>query len=181
MLDRWIALAKSGDETVWPDIERHFKRLNYNFKRLNYSEDRVVKGFADLKGFVFKSITVSAWNDEIHFVTLNGRTFGMYHQQDCCESVQIEDIVGDLSDMIGTPIVHAEESDREATADEVSESGTWTFYHLRSAKGDVTIRWLGESNGYYSESVDLFEIKDGKVERIWGRHDPVVTTVGSHP
>ena len=83
-----------------------------------------------------------------------------FHAQDCCEHVRIEDIVGDLSDLEGEVLLKAEETsnifDLLNTAEqEFSESGTWTFYKFATRKGYVDVRWLGESNGYYSESVDL--------------------------
>ena len=77
------------------------------------------------------------------------------HHQDCCEHVYIEDICGDLNDLVGAPLLEAEEVsdyEGEATGD---ESYTWTFYKFATRKGFVTVRWYGSSNGYYSESVSV--------------------------
>ena len=90
---------------------------------------------------------------EIVFKTAE-ETYLMYHEQDCCECVQIEDVIGDLTDLIGSPITMAEGVTREGEEDDWGTS-TWTFYKLATNKGFVTIRWLGESNGYYSEEVDF--------------------------
>ena len=104
-------------------------------------------------------IQVSKDKDEIIFVTATNEKYRMYHQQDCCEYVKIEDICGDLKDLIGSPIVLAEEvtnSDLPAKKDQehpdyTPPSYTWTFYKFSTNKGSVTIRWYGTSNGCYSE------------------------------
>lgn len=112
--------------------------------------------FASLLGLTLASIEGGIGSDEIIFKTTEGRQFKQLHHQDCCESVSVNDITGDLADLIGSPILVAEES--SCTADHLPESGTWTFYKLATVKGWVDIRWLGESNGYYSESVSFEEI-----------------------
>jgi len=79
------------------------------------------------------------------------------HHQDCCEHVYIEDICGDLDDLVGAELVEAEEvSNYDAgPLEESEESYTWTFYRFRTRKGSVSVRWYGSSNGYYSESVSV--------------------------
>ena len=113
-----------------------------------------------LIGKTFTKVIKSDGDDEITFECDDGKIYKMLHEQDCCESVYIEDINGELEWLVGTPILQAEESTNcENPRDEdYDESFTWTFYNLATIKGYVTIRWYGESNGYYSESVDIYEI-----------------------
>lgn len=118
--------------------------------------------FGDLVGLTLKSIDGMIENStEIIFITEDGRRFEMYHLQDCREDVRVIDVIGDPSDLIGHPIAIAEESSRIAGEDECLEHGTWTFYNLGCMGGYVTIRWLGESSGYYCEEVS-FEEKSAK-------------------
>lgn len=96
--------------------------------------------------------------DEIHFVVSETEKYRLFHWQDCCENVKIESIDGDLKDLIGNEILQAEEvtnANNDSFTEYLDSSSTWTFYKLATIKGYVTIRWLGESNGYYSESVDF--------------------------
>lgn len=116
-----------------------------------------------LLGKTLVSVTGEAGGGEIRFTTDAGEIYVLDHDQDCCENVYVESIVGDLADLIGTPILKAEEATGERPADvpvpEYVDSETWTFYKLATIKGYVDIRWHGESNGYYSESVTFSKIK----------------------
>lgn len=94
--------------------------------------------------------------DTLEFEEAEGTLFRFDHSQNCCEHVRIVDIVGDLTDLVGSPIVEAEEVSSDGhPAPENPDSYTWTFYRFSTVKGTVTVRWLGESNGYYGEGVDF--------------------------
>ena len=103
---------------------------------------------------------VNVDNYELIFICDNGDKYKLYHEQHCCEEVYIDDINGDLKDLIGSPILMAEEHSSKKNPEDVNmpeyqEYFTWTFYKLATIKGYVNIRWYGESNGYYSEEVDF--------------------------
>lgn len=114
------------------------------------------EGFSVLKGLTLVNVTGAKGDDVMRFECADGRTFELYHDQDCCEDVQIEDVCGDLSDLVGE-VLTAEEVAGESTYEDDS-SQTWTFYRIGTARGLVTVRWLGTSNGYYSESVSFREV-----------------------
>ena len=97
-------------------------------------------------------------SSELTFFTQEGRVFQQSHYQDCCESVLVEDIIGDVSDLIGSPILRAEERSNRLQNGDYGDVEEWTFYELATINGSVTIRWIGTSNGYYSTSVSFVEI-----------------------
>ena len=89
--------------------------------------------------------TVTFENDEVRYV--------LYHETDCCESVYVEDIMGDIEDLEGWPLLVSREDTNADGPETGDESYTWTFYNFATFKGYVTIRFYGSSNGYYSEDV----------------------------
>lgn len=121
-----------------------------------YIDDTDFK-FDNLVGETIIDIIGEKGGDKLILRMDNGYDIILNHQQDCCEEVYLDDICGNLDDLIGSPLLQAEESTQDGSHDEdlTDSSRTWTFYKLATMKGIVTLRWVGESNGYYSESVDI--------------------------
>lgn len=91
------------------------------------------------------------------------RSFLFYHSQDCCESVSIHEVEGDLKDLVGQPITQAtEEIDQYQPGGECADSVTNTTFMFATSKGRVVVKWIGSSNGYYSESVSFVETTAGE-------------------
>lgn len=123
------------------------------------SDNFHVCDFAELVGKRILHINgLEKQSERVTFLTA-ANIYQMRHSQDCCESVYVEDIVGDVEDIMCSPIISAEEVTNHEEDNPKYDSVTWTFYKIDTAKGGITIRWCGESSGYYSESVD-FEKKD---------------------
>lgn len=123
----------------------------------------------ELIGKVFTKIEVTkSCNDKddmIVFICSDETRYEMFHEQECCELVNIEDIVGNIEDLLHSPIIMAEEETEccDNSKDDEDDSWTWTFYKFATVKGYVTIRWYGSSNGYYGEEAAIYEIKSKEV------------------
>ena len=76
--------------------------------------------------------------------------------QDCCENVSIQDTEGEWHTIIGKVIIEADEEIIESN----TSWGSRTDTKLKFRVDDATVisKWVGESNGYYSESVDIAEV-----------------------
>ncbi|WP_218074064.1 DUF7448 domain-containing protein [Escherichia coli] len=111
----------------------------------------------EMLGRTFKEVFKNE-NDELvfrgdYYLGVWGTVFTFFHFQECCEKVWIEDIVGDLDDLQGEPLTEAELVTEECDVGECHQ--TWSFFKFGTSKGCVTVRWCGESLGFYSERVSL--------------------------
>lgn len=119
---------------------------------------------SELKGKTLTAIYGLEKDSEfVAFYASDGSVYKMKHTRDCCESVEIDDVCGNVEDLIGSEIVVAEanSNSKEEGAQpkhKSDKSYTWTFYKLATMKGYVDIRWYGESNGYYSEAVEFYKL-----------------------
>lgn len=113
--------------------------------------------FSKLEGVELKAIYVDTFHDDrVYMLGANNKLYVLLHIQECCEDVYLGDIVGDVKDLLNTPILMAEENIVDLVPDEYNESATATFYKLATIKGFVDIRFNGSSNGYYSEKAECF-------------------------
>ena len=115
-------------------------------------------------GKTITSLTgLSENSDEVDIRTSTGELYRFYHDQDCCECVSLNDWEALPDDFAGAVVLSAEEvsgdeSPPEGYDEQYGESYSWTFYKIDTDKGDLWMRWLGESNGYYSEHVSFIHV-----------------------
>jgi len=144
-----------------------------------------IKTFDQLKGQTICTIDHNETWDEFDITLTDGRTFRLSHTQDCCESVTLDDVCGDIDDLLNSPLLEAEvacndngEWDDSLLGKTIrtehliqgkaitlkpydsgdNEEQEWTFYKLGTIKGCVVLTWRGESNGYYSIEVNFNQI-----------------------
>lgn len=112
----------------------------------------------NLNDLIGKTLTKACVEDgALVFEASDGSAYLLVGESDCCNSpAEVNDVCGDLADLIGSPLLQAEEATNEDAPKEppeyAQESYTWSFYKFGTVKGRVTVRFLGSSNGYYSET-----------------------------
>jgi hypothetical protein len=125
---------------------------------------RTHENFEALRGKTIKRFTnATVGSEDVGIECDDGTAYRLKYYPDCCASCSLNEIVGDISDLIDTPILMAEVVVGGADvhpAPEHADSFTWAFYKLATVKGYVTLRFLGESNGYYSETVDFERVHE---------------------
>lgn len=148
-----------------------------NFRKLNEDNSQFrIEGFYIPQGersdvtiddLIGKIITHIAYDSETLTLVCTDKEneeiyYHFYHNQDCCEGVWLDDIVGDLSDLLDYPVLKAEEKtnsdDITPKSGSLDDTWTWTFYTLATYNGYVDFRFVGTSNGYYSEVIDIVKV-----------------------
>jgi hypothetical protein len=116
----------------------------------------VTKDFDDssiIGATIFNVKGMREGSERVEMRTTQG-TITMFHRQECCERVELVDVCGDDSDLIGGNIVVFE----QRTGKRPGSTRTYTFITIRTTKGDVTLRW-GEPDDHdgnsYGEQITI--------------------------
>lgn len=99
----------------------------------------------------------------VYFYTNDGNYILHYKFVCSCTVGYVEDICGDLGDLIGVPVLSAsfESNVNEFKPDDEHDHGTyWNFYKISTVKGYVTIRYDVSSNEFYGFEVSFEEHND---------------------
>lgn len=100
-------------------------------------------------------------SEKIRIYFDDGSKIEMFHEQECCENVYLLDFDNDELMLKFATLLSFEEAVERG---EVQEgTATWTFYKLTTDRGHMTMRWYGESNGYYSEDVIVKYYEKSKI------------------
>jgi hypothetical protein len=116
--------------------------------------------FSDIVGKCIRRVYAKTQDNPIEYLVFectDGTEYHMYHEQDCCEYVYLNDITEGYQDILtNATVLDAYASSNREDDPDTYGTHTWTFYRLVTDKGVVVLRWYGSSNGYYSEDVSFY-------------------------
>lgn len=128
-----------------------------------------IEKLPELDGRTLTAVEYNKDTDSLYLTFEDGSRWVMRHDQDCCEHVYLCDAanaVQELKECIGEEIESVERAFQENPF--AGESSTWSFYKFNFGYlYGPTLRWVGESNGYYSETADFYRLIDDDDEDYW--------------
>jgi hypothetical protein len=113
----------------------------------------------ELNGLLVKHIDCD--DEQLIIEVEDGRRFSFCHEQDCCESVSVYSVDGNLKELQGKKLVRIDcdnvDPDDYVLGEHVD---SYTFTNVRFITDEQTslVRWFGESNGYYGEGISFSEL-----------------------
>lgn len=111
-------------------------------------------------GKVFSKIEMDRHQEFIIFSFEDGSVFKMGHNQECCEKVYLEDIVGDITKMIGQTVISASHTSDGDLSDDGVTVIEYNFYTIQGNLDSITLRWYGETNSCYSINATLYRLRN---------------------
>ena len=134
------------------------EKVEMNMKKQDLGGwDERYRNSCDIKDLNGKKVIGIYYDEENFQILTDDGVYAFHHEYDCCESVWLTQVDGISDKIIGSRIVIAE----VVTDEKDTEDGhtTWSFYKIGTNKGMIDFRFQGESNGCYSETVDLVKIE----------------------
>lgn len=133
----------------------HISVNPWYFDLISYNPEQYASTskFEQIQGMTITAVVYKEVNESL-LIHLNTHVLEMIHHQDCCETVYLADVVGSFEDLIGYPLLEVSESIVDIATED--SSSTASYYNFKTVKASVQLRWVGESNGYYSETVDCY-------------------------
>ena len=115
-----------------------------------------IVNISELVGQFFSNVCIVETDDgdKLIFEKSNGDTYSFYPNRECCESITLKEIVGNLSNLENSPILIVEENWYD------TDVYSWSFYKFKfvTQKGHVDISWYPESNGCYPTGVTMYNM-----------------------
>lgn len=119
-----------------------------------------VDKYAELEGKIVDSVVFLEDCQTLTITLSDESEWVMYHEQDCCENVWLESGLEDLASLVGQKLLLVESVSKVRYTEDALEDERvrWTYYKFATVKSSATLRWVGKSNGWYSEQVNFEQI-----------------------
>jgi len=127
-------------------------------------KQKTINEFKKMVGEIISEITLKTDDnnyEQLIFKTESGKIFKMFHENDCCEIVYLEDVIGGrLTDLLGETVVDVDIKTNSIKNNKNTEIYIeYYFYEIKTNENTITLRWYGDSE-YYSAYVDFEEITE---------------------